>query len=88
MKRVPKVKIVHDWRNGWRWLSVQLMAISAAIQFGAGSLPPWLHDAVPVGWWKYLSGGALVCAIVARFIRQNLEQETAPTQPDNGESAK
>lgn len=88
MKRAPKIKIVHDWRNGWRWLSVQLTTLAAAVQFGADSLPPWLHDAIPAHWWKYIAGALLVTGIVARFIKQDLEHDAAPAQPDNGEPAK
>lgn len=65
-----KIELVEDWKRGWRWFSVQLMAISAAVQFGADSLPPWLHDAVPPGWWKNIAGGLLVAGIVARFVQQ------------------
>jgi hypothetical protein len=72
-----RLRLVQDWRRGWRWASVQLMALSAAIQFGAGLLPPWLHDALPAVWWKYLAGAMLVCAMLARFIRQNLEPDVS-----------
>jgi len=78
-RKLRRPRLVQDWRRGWRWASVQLMAASAAIQFGAQALPAGLHDALPAAWWKYLSGIMLVCAIVARFIQQELGSPTTDT---------
>lgn len=67
-----KFKLVQDWRNGWKWLSVQMMALSAAIQYGNTMLPAELHDRIPADWWQYIAGAMLALGVAGRFIEQEL----------------
>lgn len=42
-----RIRLVEDWRRAWRWSSVRLIAISAALQGALLAFP--LKDYVP-GW--------------------------------------
>lgn len=66
-----KLKLIEEWKHGWKFLSVQLLAISAAVQEGAQYLPPWAHDAIPASWWSYIAKGLFIAAIIGRFVQQD-----------------
>jgi len=63
------VRIVENWRDGWRWLSVQITAVGIALQAGILAFPnlkEWVGDTVS----QYV--GLLILAGIAlgRFTEQ------------------
>mgnify|MGYP001129370134 CR=1 FL=1 len=61
---------VREWKQAWRWFSVQAMAASAAIQAVWVTLPDDLKQHLP-GWLvTALSLGLLLVGIGGRLVRQ------------------
>ena len=77
-----KLRIVDDWRDGWRWLSVNFAAaalvlpdlIAYALE-AWNLLPPDLKAALPPTWAQWLAKFLLVGAIFGRFIKQRRSQQ-------------
>ena len=57
--------MIHDFRDAWKWLSVQA-AIIVGIIAAASDYFPQFREYLPEGWVKY----AAVAIIVARMIKQ------------------
>lgn len=64
------MKLVEDWKDAWRWLSVRAMVLALALQAGwnmlddaqRASLPQWLVTA--------LTAGVLALGIAGRLVDQ------------------
>ena len=65
-----KIELVDGWRNAWRWISVQCMAISLALQGAYMLIPPKMQDAIPDGLLQYVAWGMLAVGFVGRFVQQ------------------
>ena len=61
---------VREWKQAWRWFSVQAMAASAAIQAVWVTLPDDLKQHLPEWLVTALSLGLLLVGIGGRLIRQ------------------
>lgn len=64
------MKLVPDWRDAWRWFSVQAMAISGAAGAAWLAVPEDLRASVPDA---YLSAAAMALAalgIIGRMVDQ------------------
>jgi hypothetical protein len=72
------MKLVDNWKRAHRMISVQLCAITGAIQAGWPSIPQDLKDALPHGIVNYVSIALLVAAVGGRLIDQGSTTETKP----------
>jgi hypothetical protein len=63
-----RMRVVDDWNKGWRWLSVQFMALAAAIQAVLVAFP--LNPYVPAAWMKTAVVICLAAAFIGRFVKQ------------------
>ena len=61
---------VREWKQAWRWFSVQAMAASAAIQAVWVTLPDDLKQHLPERLVTALSLGLLLVGIGGRLVRQ------------------
>lgn len=61
-----KVKLVDDWKDSWKFLSVQLAAALALLDTAYEYLPA-AQTYLPEGWVKWLA----LAIIVGRVIKQN-----------------
>lgn len=61
--------IVPNWRDAWKWLSIQLAVVGGAMQTAVLTFPDlknWLGDTV-----THLAGLLMLCGIVAaRLVNQ------------------
>jgi hypothetical protein len=64
------MKLIPDWREAWRYFSVQCAALLAFVSACYDYLPD-VQAYLPEGWVKWM---ALVI-IVARLIRQGADKE-------------
>jgi hypothetical protein len=64
------VTLVEEWKQAWRWISVQAMAATAAIQAVWASLPDDLKQHLPGRLVTALSLGLLLLGIGGRLVRQ------------------
>jgi hypothetical protein len=61
-----KLRLIENWREAHRLLSVQLAALLGLISFAYDYLPA-VQQYLPAGWVKYLA----TAIIVARIVKQN-----------------
>lgn len=71
-----KQVLVDNWKNAWKWLSIQLAALLVIMDVLAQNLPA-VAAYLPEGWVKWLG----IAIIVARVINQTSQ---AP-KPSGGE---
>lgn len=67
---MPRLKLVDDYRQAWKWFSVQAIALLSVLPSVWLSLPEEWRDAVPDGW--KIAGCLLVGAagIYGRIVDQ------------------
>jgi hypothetical protein len=76
------MKLVHNWRHGWRWLSVHLMALGAAIQGAWLAVPDTMRAFLPDKWSHIAALVAFVAGMAARFIAQPVQDVPPESKPD------
>jgi hypothetical protein len=64
------MKLVPNARSAWRWFSVQLMALTAALQVAWETLPADALAVIPAEWRGYITLALILLAIVGRLIDQ------------------
>lgn len=96
---MPKVKMIPNWRQGWRFWSTRLQILGLAflglfMEFPDAALsvwvalPPDLKDYLPPQFARYIAYAIFFASIVARFIRQDGLDQRGPVsgrdRPDKG----
>lgn len=61
------MKLIPDWRDAWRFLSIQLAAAIAVLAAAYDYLPV-IRDYVPEGWVKW----AALLVIAGRIMHQSV----------------
>lgn len=64
-----KVKLIDNWKDSWKFLSVQLAAALALLDTAYEYLPA-VQTYLPEGWVKWIA----LAIIVGRVIKQNGER--------------
>jgi hypothetical protein len=64
------MKLIENWQRAHRMISVQLMAVTGALNAAWPSIPQDLKDALPHGIVHWVSIVLLVCAVGGRLIDQ------------------
>jgi hypothetical protein len=67
-----KVKLIEDWKQSWKFLSVQLAAALALLDVAYEYLPA-VQTYLPEGWVKWVA----LTIIVARVIKQRKGAQNA-----------
>lgn len=67
-----KAKLIEDWRQSWKFLSVQLAAALALLDVAYEYLPA-VQSYLPEGWVKWMA----LAIIVARVIKQRKDAQDA-----------
>ena len=65
------MKLITEWRQAWRWFSMQAMVAVAAIQGGWAAMPDDLKAHCPAGLITALSICLLLLGIGGRLVKQN-----------------
>lgn len=65
------MKLVHDWKQAWRWFSVQALALVALLPVVWPSLPPQVTAWVPEEWRPWVVVVIAIGGIAGRLIDQN-----------------
>lgn len=68
------MRLVPDWREAWRWFSVQALGIVMALPIVWAGLPSDIKAWVPASWhvWVLVAIGA--AGIVGRLVDQKPKQ--------------
>lgn len=64
------VRLIEDWHQSWRWLSIQFIALSAALQLALVALPEELHSQLPDWLMHDLAIILLAGAALGRLVDQ------------------
>lgn len=64
------MKLIDEWRQAWRWFSMQAMVAVAAIQGGWAAIPDDLKAHFPARLVTALSIGLLLLGIGGRLVKQ------------------
>ncbi len=68
-----KVKLVDDWKNAWKWISVHAMLLAASIQGAWTQLPDDLKASLPNHLVSYSTVALLILGIIGRILKQGEE---------------
>ena len=71
-------KLIHNWKRAHRMISVQLMALTGAIQAAWPSVPEDLKAALPHNVVNWLSIALLISAVFGRLLDQGSTTEPQP----------
>jgi hypothetical protein len=69
-----KVKLVDNWRNSWKWFSMQCMAASGALQGAWLAIPESMKATVPPEWVSYATVALLFLGVFGRLVSQSPQQ--------------
>ncbi len=69
MKRVEE-RLVENWKEAWRWFSLQAMALVVAVQGAWAAMPDDLKQHFPSWLVTALSVSLLLLGIGGRLVRQ------------------
>ena len=63
--------MIAEWRQAWRWFSMQAMLLSGAVQAAWEALPADLKQYLPSWLGLVLSLSVLVLGLGGRLVRQH-----------------
>lgn len=64
------IKLVDDWRQAWRWISINSMTLAGSMQLTWINIPDDLRQGFDPILINYLTVGLLVLGIVGRLVKQ------------------
>lgn len=64
------MKLIYNWRQAWRMLSVQIPTVNVAFLSTWAALPAKFQDAVPLPWAIGTAVALMVLGIAGRLIDQ------------------
>lgn len=64
------MRIVPEARKAWKWFSVQVLTVIAALPIVWEQLPPEAHDLVPAAYQPWVISGLALVGIIGRLIKQ------------------
>jgi hypothetical protein len=71
---MKKLKLHSDWRQAWKWYSVQAMAALAGLPLAYMALPADWQAAIPDSWKAAAVGVVLLAGVVGRVIDQKPQE--------------
>jgi hypothetical protein len=84
MNATFKLKLIDDWREGWKYLSVQCFALAAAVNGTWYSIPDGLKSSIPA---NYVTIGSVILAgvgILGRFLEFDGSANAIPAISEAG----
>lgn len=72
------MKLVHDWKSAWKWLSVQFVAAAGAVQLSVLAFPDTLRQYLPDWLTHVLAVLLLIAAVVGRLVDQKPQRMAKP----------
>lgn len=67
---MKRPRLVYNWRQCWRMISMQCMTLAAAIQGAWPTIPDDLKASLPANVVHWVSLALLVTGIIGRLVHQ------------------
>jgi hypothetical protein len=64
------MRLTEDWKDAWKWFSVQLPIVNTAFLATWAALPAKFQDILPVGVVIGIAVALLIAGVVGRVINQ------------------
>lgn len=77
--RFAKLKLVDDWKQGWKWVSTQSMGAAIAFLTTWALMPEDLKAHVPPDIAAIIAVILLVLGFIGRFLKQGAPENVAVT---------
>lgn len=65
-----KLEIIPDWRHAWKWVSVNCMALTLAIDGSWLAIPQDMRDHLPNHIASLITVALMALGILGRFVKQ------------------
>jgi len=65
------MNLVADWKDAWKWFSVQALVVIAALPVIWAALPADTKALVPDGWEPWIFFVLAIAGVIGRLIDQN-----------------
>jgi hypothetical protein len=65
------MKLISNWRDAWKWFSVQALAAIVALPVVWGMLPADVKAYLPDGWEPWVFVALAFAGIAGRLVDQN-----------------
>jgi hypothetical protein len=75
------LKLVWDWRDAWKWASIQVAAVSGALQLAIVSFPDTMRQYLP-DWLTHWVAIFCFAAIAVARVTATKEQPDVLHKPD------
>lgn len=64
------MKLVHNWKRAWSWVSMQAMAIIVLVPMLWAELPVEIKVYIPDEWMPKVLAGVALLAMIGRLVDQ------------------
>lgn len=64
------MKLIEDWKDAWRWFSVQAMAAAGALQVVWIGMPDDLKASIGPQWVQGITFALLLLGVFGRLVKQ------------------
>jgi len=64
------MRLVENWKQAWRWFSVQSLALIVALPTVWAAMPADAKAFIPAGWGTWVLAGLAVAGLIGRLIDQ------------------
>lgn len=64
------MKLVDDWKEARKWLSIKLPALNITFLATWAALPEKFQNAIPTPWVIGIAAALIVCGMVGRLVKQ------------------
>ena len=65
------MKLIDEWKQAYRWFSMQAMTAAIALQGGYQSLPDSMKQNLSPKIVTYITIGLLVLGVIGRLVKQS-----------------
>lgn len=73
------MKLIPNWKRLWRAVSMQMMALAAALQLAWDTNPEAIKAVVPAAWVPYITVALLLVGMAGRAVHQpKVQDESKP----------
>lgn len=70
-----KIRIVHNWRNCYKWVSLHCMTFAGSISGTWLLIPDDLRQSIPQKWLAGITIALMILGVVGRFVNQTKDDK-------------